>query len=86
MGRPETEDHLSAFVEKMQHEGLQPLVIETFAYYYNKVLTGETGLVYDREIQPVETREIEDYKNLNKYAAAGVVDDNVVGEGVWANS
>jgi UTP--glucose-1-phosphate uridylyltransferase len=71
MPKPEVVGNLPAFVEKMQHEGLQPLVIETFAYYYNKVLTGETGLVYDREIQPVETREIEDYKNLNKYAAAG---------------
>jgi UTP--glucose-1-phosphate uridylyltransferase len=71
MERTEAEDHLPAFIEKMQHEGLQPLVIETFAYYYNKVLTGETGQVYDREIQPVEAREIEDYKNLNKYAATG---------------
>ena len=66
MPKPEVVGNLPAFVEKMQHEGLQPLVIETFAYYYNKVLTGETGLVYDREIQPVETREIEDYKNLTK--------------------
>ena len=71
MGRPEAEDHLPAFVGKMQNEGLQPLVIETFAYYYNKLLSGETGLVYDREIQPVEAREIEDFKNLMKYAAAG---------------
>jgi UTP--glucose-1-phosphate uridylyltransferase len=55
----------------MQKEGLQPLVIETFTYYYNKLLTGETGLVYDREIQPVEASEIGDFKNLNKYAAAG---------------
>jgi UTP--glucose-1-phosphate uridylyltransferase len=65
------EDHLPAFKEKMQKEGLQPLVIETFAYYYNKLLTGETGLIYDREIQPVEAGEIGDFKNLNKYAAAG---------------
>ena len=71
MRRPEAEDHLSAFKEKMQKEGLQPLVIETFTYYYNKLLTGETGLVYDREIQPVEASEIGDFKNLNKYAAAG---------------
>ncbi|MGD8739091.1 MAG: UTP--glucose-1-phosphate uridylyltransferase [Desulfobacterales bacterium] len=71
MGRPETEDHLPAFIEKMQREGLQPLVIETFTYYYNKVLTGETGQVYDREIQPVAARELEEYKDLNKYAAAG---------------
>jgi UTP--glucose-1-phosphate uridylyltransferase len=71
MNHREAEDNLSAFKEKMQREGLQPLVIETFTYYYNKLLTGETGLVYDREIQPVEASEIGDFKNLNKYAAAG---------------
>ncbi|MEJ2728809.1 MAG: UTP--glucose-1-phosphate uridylyltransferase [Deltaproteobacteria bacterium] len=71
MSRPEAEDHLPAFVEKMHNEGLQPLVIETFSYYYNKLLTGESGLVYDREIQPVEVGEIKDFKNLDKYAAAG---------------
>ena len=71
MTRPEAEDHLNAFKKKMQQEGLQPLVIETFAYYYNKLLTGETGLVYDREIQPVAAREIKDFNDLKKYAAAG---------------
>ena len=71
MSCPEVEGHLAAFTEKMQKEGLQPLVIETFAYYYNKLLNGETGLVYDREIQPVAAREIEDFKKLNKYATAG---------------
>ena len=71
MPEPKAEDHLTAFTEKMQQEGLQPLVIETFAYYYNKLLTGETGLICDREIQPVEAGEIEYFKNLNKYAAAG---------------
>jgi len=71
MSRQETKDHLSAFVEKMQNEGLQPLVIDTFAYYYNQVLNGETGLVYDRQIQPVAPNEIEDFDNLTKYAAAG---------------
>ena len=64
---PESEavGHLPAFLEKMQNEGLQPLVIETFAYYYDKVLTGESGLIYDREIEPVESHDIEDFKNLN---------------------
>ena len=71
MSCPEVEGHLAAFTEKMQKEGLQPLVIETFAHYYNKLLSGETGLVYDREIQPVTAGEIEDFKNLNKHAAAG---------------
>jgi UTP--glucose-1-phosphate uridylyltransferase len=70
---PESEvvGNLPAFVEKMKNEGLQPLVIETFAFYYNKLLTGETGLVYDHEIQPVAASEIENFKNLNKYATAG---------------
>ena len=71
MTKAEAAGNLDAFIAKMQNEGLQPLVIETFAYYFNKLLTGETGLVYDREIQPVEAHEIEDYKNLNKHAAAG---------------
>ena len=71
MTNSEAVDHLTAFTEKMRQEGLQPLVIETFAYYYNELLTGETGLIYDREIQPVEAGEIEDFKNLAKYAAAG---------------
>ena len=57
---PESEagGHLPAFTQKMQKEGLQPLVIETFAYYYKKLLTGETGLICDREIQPVEADEL----------------------------
>ncbi|MGD9282010.1 MAG: UTP--glucose-1-phosphate uridylyltransferase [Desulfobacterales bacterium] len=79
MSLPEAEDHVAAFVEKMKNEGLQPLVIDTFSYYYNKLLTGESGLVYDREIQPVEAGEIKDFKNLDKYAAAGqqVLDHSV---------
>ncbi|MGD9133685.1 MAG: UTP--glucose-1-phosphate uridylyltransferase [Desulfobacterales bacterium] len=79
MPKSEAEGYLPAFVEKMQQEGLQPLVIETFSYYYNKLLTGESGLVYDREIQPVEAGEIKDFKNLDKYAAAGqqVLDHSV---------
>ena len=72
MTKPEVEGHLPAFVEKMRKAGLQPLVIDTFTYYYNKVLTGESGLIFDCDIQPVQPDEIEDYKNLKKYAAAGL--------------
>jgi UTP--glucose-1-phosphate uridylyltransferase len=71
MGFLEAEDHLAAFTEKMKNEGLQPLVIETFSYYYDKLLTGESGLIYDRQIQPVKADELEDFKHLDKYAAAG---------------
>ena len=71
MTRLEAEDHLPAFVDKMQEEGLQPLVIDTFAHYYNQVLNGETGLVFDSQIQPVAPHEIEDFDNLKEYSAAG---------------
>jgi UTP--glucose-1-phosphate uridylyltransferase len=71
MPKSEVVGNLPAFVEKMKSEGLQPLVIETFSYYYNKLLTGESGLIYDRQIQPVAAAELEDFKNLDKYAAAG---------------
>lgn len=63
--------HLPAFVAKMKNEGLQPLVIDTFAYYYHQVLSGETGLLYDRDIEPVELQDIQDFERLEKYAAAG---------------
>ena len=71
MPNSEVVGNLPAFTEKMQNEGLQPLVIDTFAYYYNQVLNGETGLVYDRQIQPVAPHEIEDFDNLKAYTAAG---------------
>ena len=71
MRHRKAESHLPAFVAKMQAEGLQPLVIDTFADYYNQVLSGETGLLYDREIQPVALEDIKDFDRLEKYAAAG---------------
>ena len=56
----------------MESEGLPPLVIDTFTYYYGEVLNGATGLVYDRDIQPVAPDEIESYGNLIEYARKGV--------------
>jgi UTP--glucose-1-phosphate uridylyltransferase len=64
--------HLPEFVLKMESEGLPPLVIDTFAYYYGEVLKGATGLVYDRDIQPVALDEIESYANLIEYGIKGV--------------
>ena len=65
-------DHLKAFMSKMESEGLPSLVMETFAYYYDKVLKGETGLVYDRDIRPVSSDEIESYRNLLSYGRIGI--------------
>jgi UTP--glucose-1-phosphate uridylyltransferase len=62
---------LSSFIAKMEAEGLPPLVIETFSYYYYKVIRGETGLVCDHDITPLQPGEIEDFCNLTDYVDVG---------------
>jgi UTP--glucose-1-phosphate uridylyltransferase len=64
-------NHLAAFISKMKNEGLPSPVIDTYAFYYHKVINGETGLVYDRDIEPVSPDEVEDFNNLSDYVDAG---------------
>lgn len=71
--------HLSLFIAKMEKEGLSPVVTDTFAYYYNKVVTGETGLVRAGDISAVAPDEIADSETLAEYATAG---ENVLGKTV----
>ena len=63
--------HLSAFVEKMEREGLAPSIIDTFSYYYQQVVRGETGFLSDNDIEPVMPGEVEDAENLDPYRDAG---------------
>jgi UTP--glucose-1-phosphate uridylyltransferase len=72
MKHSEDTDYLAAFISKMKSAGLPSPVIDTFAYYYHQVTKGETGLVYDRDIRPLEQDEIEQFHNLGNYAAAGI--------------
>lgn len=62
---------LSDFIRKMQEERIDPLVIDTFSYYYRKVISGETGLIHEQEIEPLTVDELEDAENLGPYTAAG---------------
>ncbi|MFC1815378.1 UTP--glucose-1-phosphate uridylyltransferase [Thermodesulfobacteriota bacterium] len=64
-------EHLPAFIAKMETEGLAAMVIDTFAYYYDKVVAGETGLLYDQDINAIGSDEIEDTENLTTYTGAG---------------
>jgi len=41
------------FAEKMRREGLPEIFIRTFAWYYEQLLTGDTGLIPEDSIQPV---------------------------------
>jgi UTP--glucose-1-phosphate uridylyltransferase len=63
--------HLPEFISKIEREGLPLVVGELFAYYYKKVLTGETGLVYDCDIEPIPPGQVESADNLAEYSAAG---------------
>jgi len=63
--------HLPSFILKMEKEGIPPAVIETFSYYYKKVVEGETGIIFDRDIDPVHQDEIKDANSLESWTAAG---------------
>jgi UTP--glucose-1-phosphate uridylyltransferase len=64
-------DHLPEFVAKMHREGVPQLVIDTFTRYYRQLLAGESGHIYDHEIQPVDSQEIEEFARLDDCARNG---------------
>src|SRR3982750_4201631 len=47
-------DGLQASVEKMEAEGLPDAAIDTFRHYYEQLSGGETGMLPESEIEPVE--------------------------------
>jgi UTP--glucose-1-phosphate uridylyltransferase len=63
--------YLPAFDAKMIKAGLPPEVVETFRYYYRKVAIGESGLIYDSDIEPVATGAIESSRNLKHFRSLG---------------
>jgi len=63
--------HLPEFVEKMRAAGLPGPVIDTFGYYYEKVVSGEKGMLSEKDIAPVADDELEDADALAGYSEAG---------------
>ncbi len=55
----------------MEKENLPPVLIDNFVYYYNKVISGEKGIIYDKDIECVRENEIDDAKDLSEYTGAG---------------
>lgn len=45
--------HFMPFAERMQAEGLPDIFVHTFAYYYEQLAKGVTGLIAESEIEPV---------------------------------
>ncbi len=61
-----TEDtRFAPFAEKMHRAGLPEIFIRTFAWYYEQLLIGDTGLIAEDSIQPVDVLpDVEDFPEI----------------------
>jgi len=62
---------MEEFAAKMAQAGLKPLVIDTFAHYYRRLVGGESGLIHDADILPIQIHEIPRASDLAGYAEGG---------------
>src|SRR5581483_3021216 len=67
---------LEACLEKMRGEGLPEIALDTFAHYYRQLEAGETGLIAESAIEPVEA--LPDAEALTASADAALLDQAVV--------
>jgi len=56
---------LLELMELMKSNDLNELVIRTFADQYNKILSGESGIIHEREILPPDKESIIEYNTLS---------------------
>jgi len=68
---PDAAKHVPSIIDKMERENLPAVVIDSFIYYYNKVISGETGIIRDNEIECLRANEIDDINDLLEYYDAG---------------
>ena len=71
-----TQNGLQASLDKMRAEGLADEAIETFRHYYEQLVAGETGMIPERDIEPVE--QLPEYDDLPASDGADVLDQAVV--------
>jgi UTP--glucose-1-phosphate uridylyltransferase len=64
-----TRGDVRPFAERMLAEGLTPLQVEQFRYYYGLLRDGDTGTIGEDSIEPVEG--VATYADVTKYADAG---------------
>ena len=63
------EQQFLPFADQMQAADLQPIVIDTFRYYYGQLVQGNTGLIGEGELAPVSG--LPDAEGLSGYREAG---------------
>ncbi|MDJ0757445.1 MAG: UTP--glucose-1-phosphate uridylyltransferase [Ardenticatenaceae bacterium] len=62
--------NFAPFAAKMAQEGLPDIAIQTFSYYYEQLVEGQTGLIAESEIRPVtDLPDVEKFGG--DYQAAG---------------
>jgi UTP--glucose-1-phosphate uridylyltransferase len=71
MHRFDEPGRLPEFFRKMAQADLEPLVMDTFAYYYRRVFDGDTGLVCEADIDPIAPGDLQGAEDLSAYAPAG---------------
>ena len=59
------ENHIDKFIKKMKSAGLNATVINSFSYYYDLVLNGESGKVSENDIQAPNKENISIYEDLD---------------------
>ena len=67
----ELEKRFLPFANKMAKEELPPVIIDTFQFHYEKLMSGKTGLLSRHDIAPVETADIADMERLDRFAHEG---------------
>lgn len=72
MSQPELEKRFLPFARKMSDEGIPLLIIDTFKFYYGKLLSGERGFISRDDIAPVGKDEIADLETLDRFTEKGV--------------
>lgn len=71
MNIPDMQNHIKSIIEKLENEKLPQMVVDSFLYYYHKVINGETGIIYDKDIECMREHEIVYSDDLSKYAVSG---------------
>ncbi len=65
------EEKFRPFAKKMADERIPPLIIDTFKFYYWKLLSGERGLISKKDIVPVRDEDIPDLEALDRFTDEG---------------
>lgn len=63
--------YLPALIQKMQDEGIPEVAVDTFSRYYERVVSGESGMICDADIRPLDPSDIQDHNSLSDFAPAG---------------